>query len=118
MPITSSLYSTSPPSSSTHSAFAFSTNTISYNLLKSTYSGINTLNKLKNLSKTYPKLGNGFTDFLYNYYDFGNRETLKLKNKILFSLENEKDYYQAIIYYISGMTDNFAIEIYNEIIHF
>ena len=89
-----------------------------YNLLKSTYSGINTLNKLKNLSKIYPKLGNGFTDFLYNYYDFGNRENLKLKNRILFSLENEKDYYQAIIYYISGMTDNFAIEIYNEIIHF
>ena len=45
-------------------------------------------------------------------------EALKLKNKILFSLNNEKDYYQAIIYYISGMTDNFAIEIYNEIIHF
>lgn len=89
-----------------------------YNLLKSTYNGLNTLNKLKNLSKTYPKLGNGFTEFLYNYYNFGNRETLKLKNKVLFSLENEKDYYQAIIYYISGMTDNFAIEIYNEIINF
>ena len=89
-----------------------------YNLLKSTYNGLNTLSKLKSLSETYPKLGNGFTEFLYNYYDFGNRETLKLKNKVLFSLENEKDYYQAIIYYISGMTDNFAIEIYNEIIHF
>lgn len=89
-----------------------------YNLLKSTYNGLNTLSKLKSLSGTYPKLGNGFTEFLYNYYDFGNREILKLKNKVLFSLENEKDYYQAIIYYISGMTDNFAIEIYNEIIHF
>ena len=89
-----------------------------YNLLKSTYNGLNTLSKLKSLSETYPKLGNGFTEFLYNYYDFGNREILKLKNKVLFSLENEKDYYQAIIYYISGMTDNFAIEIYNEIIHF
>ena len=28
------------------------------------------------------------------------------------------DFYKAIIYYISGMTDNFAIEIYNEIINF
>ena len=89
-----------------------------YNLLKSTYNGLNTLNNLNNLSKTYPKLGQSFTEFIYNYYDFGNRESLKLKNKILFSLDNEKDYYQAIIYYISGMTDNFAIEIYNEIIHF
>lgn len=89
-----------------------------YNLLKSSYNGTDTLNNLKILSKTYPKLGKSFTEFLYNYYDFENRETLKLKNKVLFSLDNEKDYYQAIIYYISGMTDNFAIEIYNEIIHF
>ena len=89
-----------------------------YNLLKSTYEDSNTLNNLKNLSFTYPKLGNGFINFIYNYYDFGNRESLKLKNKVLFSIDNEKDFYRAIIYYISGMTDNFAIEIYNEILHF
>lgn len=89
-----------------------------YNLLKSSYNGTNTLNNLRILSKTYPKLGKSFTEFLYNYYDFVDREDLKLKNKVLFSLDNEKDYYQAIIYYISGMTDNFAIEIYNEIINF
>lgn len=89
-----------------------------YNLLKSAYNGTDTLNNLKNLSSTYSKLCESFISFISNYYDFGNREALKLKNKVLFSLDNEKDYYQAIIYYISGMTDNFAIEIYNEIIHF
>ena len=89
-----------------------------YNLLKSTYNGTDTLNNLKNLSSTYSKLCESFISFISNYYDFENREALKLKNKVLFSLDNEKDYYQAIIYYISGMTDNFAIEIYNEIIHF
>ena len=89
-----------------------------YDLLKSTYDNVNTLNNLQVLSKTYPKLGNGFINFIYNYYDFGNRENLKLKNKVLFSIDNEKDFCKAIIYYISGMTDNFAIEIYNEIIHF
>ena len=89
-----------------------------YNILKSTYNGLNTLDNLTNFSKTYPKLGKSFTEFLYNYYDFGNRKDLNLKNKVLFSLDNEKDFCQAIIYYISGMTDNFAIEIYNEIIHF
>ena len=89
-----------------------------YNLLKSSYDGLNTLDNLRKLSKTYPKLCESFISFIYNYYDFGNRDSLKLKNKILFSLDNAKDYYQAIIYYISGMTDNFAIEIYNEIIHF
>ena len=89
-----------------------------YDLLKSTYDNVNTLNNLQVLSKTYPKLGNGFINFIYNYYDFGDRENLKLKNKILFSIDNKRDFYKAIIYYISGMTDNFAIEIYNEIIHF
>lgn len=89
-----------------------------YNLLKSSYDGLNTLDNIRKLSKAYPKLCESFISFIYNYYDFGNRDSLKLKNKILFSLDNAKDYYQAIIYYISGMTDNFAIEIYNEIIHF
>ena len=89
-----------------------------YNILKSAYSNTNTLENLNNLRKTYPKLGDSFISYIYNYYDLENRKTLKLKNKILFSLENKQDFYQSIIYYISGMTDNFAIEIYNEIIHF
>ena len=37
-------------------------------------------------------------------------------NKILFNIDNEKELNQAIIYYISGMTDNYAIDIYNKII--
>lgn len=89
-----------------------------YNLLRSTYNDKDTLKNLQILEKTYPKLCNSFIGFIQNYYDLDNRDSLKLKNKILFSLDNEKDYYQAIIYYIAGMTDNFAIEIYNEIIHF
>lgn len=89
-----------------------------YNLLKLAYNGTDTLDNLKNFSNAYPKLCESFISFVSNYCDLGNREALKLKNKVLFSLDNEKDYYQAIIYYISGMTDNFAIEIYNEIIHF
>lgn len=89
-----------------------------YNILKATYNNTNTLENLNNLRKTYPKLGDSFISFIYNYYDLQNRNTLKLKNKILFSLDNKQDFYKSIIYYISGMTDNFAIEIYNEIIHF
>ena len=89
-----------------------------YNLLKSMYDGQNTLNKLNDVSDIYPNLCKGFINFITDYYDFDNRENLRLKNKVLFSIDNEKDFYKAIIYYISGMTDNFAIEIYNENIHF
>lgn len=89
-----------------------------YNLLKSMYDGKNTLHKLENFSNIYPNLCRSFMNFMNNYYDFGNRENSNLKNKILFSIDNEKDFCKSIIYYISGMTDNFAIETYNEIIHF
>ena len=86
--------------------------------MKNTYDGNNTLNKLNVLSKSFPKLSKSFISFLNNYYDFGNRDKLRLKNKVIFNIDNENDYYKCILYYISGMTDNFAIEIYNEIISF
>ncbi len=89
-----------------------------YSLLKSTFDYSNTLKNVKKLSKFYPKLSENFSSFLCLYYDFDNREELKVKNKILFNKESETDFYKAIIYYISGMTDNFAIDIYNEIISF
>ena len=41
-----------------------------------------------------------------------------MKSIKIFNIDNENDYYKCILYYISGMTDNFAIEIYNEIISF
>ena len=89
-----------------------------YNTLKNTYDGNNTLNNLNVLSKSFPKLSKSFISFINNYYDFGNRDNLRLKNKVIFNIENPNDYYKCILYYISGMTDNFAIEIYNEIIRF
>ena len=89
-----------------------------YNTLKNTYDGNNTLNNLNILSNSFPKLSRSFNSFINNYYDFGNRDKLKLKNKVIFDIDNPKDYYKCILYYISGMTDNFAIEIYNEIISF
>ncbi len=89
-----------------------------YDILKECYDKENTLLNITNLKKFYPKLSEGFYHFLKNYCDFSNREELKLKNKIIFDISNERDFSKAIISYISGMTDNFAMEIYNEIIRF
>ena len=89
-----------------------------YDILKECYDNENTLQNLNSLRKFYPKLANEFYHFLENYCDFGNREKLKLKNKIIFNISDEKDFSKAIISYISGMTDNFAMEMYNEIIRF
>ncbi len=37
------------------------------------------------------------------------------KNRIQFNVSNEKEYKRSIVYFISGMTDNFAISIFNEL---
>ena len=87
-----------------------------YNLLKSAYHPQNLMQNLDRLCHTYPKLGSSFKIFLENYYNCGNRD--KLKNRVIFSFGNKKDFCHCILYYISGMTDNFAIEAYQEIIGF
>lgn len=86
-----------------------------YNILKSYYSK-NLQTSLNKLCHVYPKLGNSFKGFVNLFYDFGDRTFCK--NTILFSSNNEKDFYHCILYYISGMTDHFAIEAYQEIIGF
>ena len=55
------------------------------------------------------------------YYDNYNRtlpDGMNISDKVLFDMNKHTDYYKAIIYYISGMTDNYAIERYNSIIKF
>lgn len=89
-----------------------------YNTLKNAYSGENTLQNLEKMHLEYPILSSRFLGFVHNYFDLGKREELKLKNKIVFDIANPIDYYKSIICFISGMTDNFAIDVYNEIISF
>ena len=68
------------------------------------------------VKKMYPKVINDFEEWLKMYWSL-DRKTFH-KNKVIFNMEDKKEFYQAIIYYISGMTDNFAIDTYNQIIGF
>ena len=81
-----------------------------YEALKSCYKDMERLEKLS------PIVAKDFSDWLKNYWDLEREE--KSKNDVIFNMNNKIDYYKAIIYYISGMTDNFAIETYNHIIGF
>lgn len=65
----------------------------------------------------YPKTVSQFKDWLGKYWDLNDRADCNLNNKYIFGL-NEKDYYKAIIEFIAGMTDNFAMDVYNEIVMF
>ena len=81
-------------------------NTI-YDLLKQFYTD-------KKAKKKCPELINDFNNWLQDYWNLERNE--KNQNDVIFNMSNEKDYYKAIILYISGMTDNYAIEMYNKII--
>lgn len=87
-----------------------------YQTLKQTFDGKDSMKRINDMKKFYPKLGSEFEEWLSNYWNLQRKATSK--NDIVFHIENEKEYYKAILYYIAGMTDNYAIQIYNEIIGF
>ena len=76
-----------------------------------------TLNNSKeNLKRFYPELFKDFEDWLSYYWNLPRNKNAK--NKTIFDLNDRKSYSQAIIYYIAGMTDYFAIDMYNKIVGF
>ena len=87
-----------------------------YSTLKSIYDDKNTLKNLEHLSRFYPNLANSFHNWFYCYWNLPDRDLFK--NDIVFDISNFEDFCHGILYFISGMTDNFAIDIYNEIIGF
>ena len=71
----------------------------------------------KEAEKLYTKTVVCFKDWLYKYSSKTDRINTNLRNKPVYNL-SEQDYYKSIIDFIAGMTDNFAMDIYNEIISF
>ncbi len=86
--------------------------------LKKEFDGENTIRNLKKMGRYYPNLSEEFVGWLSNYTNIKERKELEYKNKIIYDLKNIKDYDRAIIDYISGMTDNYIVKIYNEIVSF
>ncbi|MBR6033542.1 MAG: HD domain-containing protein [Clostridia bacterium] len=80
----------------------------------------NTLKQLRTdkekILKLHPKLASDFNEWISTYWNLERKE--KQKNDVIFNVQDEKDFCKAIIYYISGMTDNYAIDMYNRIVRF
>lgn len=87
-----------------------------YNTLKKTFNKEQTTKEINKVKKYYPELITNFEQWLADYWNLPRDE--RCKNNVLFNVNDEKDFCKAIIYYISGMTDNFAISVYNKIIGF
>ena len=99
-------------------------------LFKTMYSFYDDFHTIQNIklkySLLYPKLSRDFVNYLSQYcvnsavYSFNKEIDLSsLDNeKIYGGLESRDIYIQAVIDYISGMTDAFAIDMFNELISF
>ena len=89
-----------------------------YNFLLDKYSGKNTLAKLNKHKAGFPLTIGYFIEWLDKYTLRSNSLSKRYANKVIYDLEDEQDYKQAIVDYISGMTDAFAIRAFNELINF
>ena len=70
------------------------------------------------MGRYYPNLSNEFIGWLSNYAETEDRIESDYSNKIIYNLENIEDYCRAILDYISGMTDKYIVQVYNEIVSF
>lgn len=87
-----------------------------YYILRKCYSSDGTLENMNKMAKIYPRVIINFKEWISNYWNLERDQSNQ--NKVIYNISDEKDFSRAIITYISGMTDNFAIDTYNNIIKF
>lgn len=99
-----------------------------YRLLMKTYPYVKT-GKVYIALKRYPNLRESFEEWLIKYtvYQPYNKATKQFDNikkgkkwntPVVFDISDEESYKKCVIEYISGMTDQYAIKVYEEIITF
>lgn len=70
--------------------------------------------------ENFPTLSKYFYDWLIKYsnMDLERKENLKFKNNTIYDIDDRESYVKCCLDFISGMTDNFALKVYQEIISF
>lgn len=91
-----------------------------FKILSSFDHSTNLLSQLEPYKLRYPLLIETFYDWIIKYTDIDieEKESKKYYNKIVYKINDRKDYLRAIIDFISGMTDSFAIKVFREITTF
>ena len=87
-------------------------------ILRNVYDGKNTIKNLHKLERYYPILSSEFSSWLSNYCLTEDRNSKEYDNKIIYDIENLEHYNMAIVDYLSGMTDLYIVQIYNELINY
>lgn len=89
-----------------------------FHTLKNEYNGISTLKNIRKMKRYYPHLSEEFAAWLEVYSNCDGRDNNKYSNKVIYDLNDIKNYSRAIIDYMGGMTDQYIVNVYNEIISF
>lgn len=95
-----------------------------FETLLDAYDGEDTIDELHHRKAYYPELMGAFASWLQKFcvaddsmFDMTSPDVAKcVNNKIYSKLETKDIYAGAILDYISGMTDNYAIKVFNELI--
>ena len=82
------------------------------------YCGKKTINELKRQQASFPLLAGYLIDWLSKYSPYQYETKAKYANQIVYDITNEVEYKRAIVDYISGMTDSFAIKGFHELTSF
>lgn len=75
---------------------------------------------LKENERLYPALTGSFAYWLMKYsdLDLDERANTKFANHIIYHLDSRTEYVNAVVDYLSSMTDQFAIKLFSELIRF
>ncbi|HEY3369981.1 MAG TPA: HD domain-containing protein [Prolixibacteraceae bacterium] len=70
--------------------------------------------------ESFPVLSKYFFEWLVKYsnVDLERKDKIKLKNRTIYDIHDRDTYVKCCLDFISGMTDNFALKVYEEIISF
>jgi dGTPase len=68
----------------------------------------------------YPKLYTIYEGWLTKYsdYNLAEKENKRCKNKLIYHLDDEQEYKNCVLDFLSGMSDTFAIDSFHEVISF
>ncbi|MDR2511876.1 MAG: HD domain-containing protein [Bacteroidales bacterium] len=86
--------------------------------LVSVYDASDTLRNLNAEQAIYPTLPLAFANFISRYTVQQRDIFSKLKNKLLYDLNNQNDYIQAVFDFIASLTDRNATEYFEELTRF
>lgn len=96
-----------------------------FGVLKDAYAGRDTWKNLKAIEKFYPSLTGEFLLWLARYCsaesvpeEYASVAAECANRKIYGALDDEKTYINAILGYISGMTDSFAVKAFDEMLSY